>query len=467
MNEEKKPVSGSEKGTMIRDLTTGSVWKQLMKFAAPLFVSSLLQMVYSTVDMIVVGQFEGSNGLAAVNVGSEVSMLLAFVAMGICSAGQVIISQYVGAGQWDKISKLIGTMFTVLIGAALTLSAFCLIFCNNIMHWINTPPEIFDEAKSYVLTCVIGLVFINGYHLVSSILRGMGDSRRPMMFIAVASVINVILDLVLVGAFHLGAFGAALATVFSQSISFFWALIYLYNRKEQFGFDFKLKSFKVDRESLKPLVRLGVPMMIQSAAINFSRLFTASWINTYGTIIIAVSGIGNKLQSVAMLFSQALTTSGSTMVAQSIGAEKYKRVPRIFWICGAITAAFAVLMSLATIFFPDFVFGLFVSDAEVLRSAKEFGYIPVVVLLLMGCGLRAPFFSLINGSGNSKLNLAVALLDGVIGRIGLTLLLGVALSLGIGGFWYGEALAGLIPIFIGGAYFISGKWRTRKYLFRE
>ncbi len=456
-----QPVGGS----MIQDLTQGSVWKQLLVFAMPLFLSSFLQIVYSTVDMIVVGQYVGNVGLSAVHIGGEVMALLAFVAMGLCAAGQVIIAQYVGAGQREKLNRLIGTMFTFLISCALVLTIVCLIFCDQILIWINTPEEAFGQARAYVITCIIGLVFINGYHLVSAILRGMGDSKRPLLFIGVASVLNVVLDLLFVGVFQMEAFGAALATVLGQTLSFFWALLYLYKRRAQFGFDFKLRSFRIDRQALRPLVQLGVPMMIQMAAINFSRLFTGAWINTYGTVLISVTGIGNKLQTIAMLFSQALTTAGSSMVAQSIGAEKYERVPKVLYIAGAITCAFAALISLATAFFPDFVFGLFIQEAQVLERAHE--YVPVVILLFAGCGLRAPLFALINGSGNSKLNLAVALLDGVIGRIGLTLLLGLVCSYGIYGFWYGEALAGFIPIFIGGAYFLSGKWKTRRYLIQQ
>lgn len=465
MTGKKDPKLSSSGESMIQDLTRGSVWSQLLTFATPLFLSSLLQMVYSTVDMVVVGQYVGNVGLSAVHIGGEVMSLLAFVAMGMCAAGQVIIAQYVGAGQRDKLNKLIGTMFTFLIGCALVLSVVCFILCDNILQWINTPPEAMDQARPYVLTCIVGLVFINGYHLISAVLRGMGDSRRPLMFIAAASVLNVVLDLIFVGLLGMKAFGAALATVMAQTLSFFWALYYLYRRKEQFGFDFKPSSFRIDRESLRPLVRLGVPMMIQMAAINFSRLFTGAWINTYGTIVISVTGIGTKLQTIAMLFSQALTTAGSSMVAQSIGAEKYGRVPKVIYIAGGITCAFCALMSLVTAFFPDFMFGLFVSEKEVLERAHE--YIPVVILLFAGCGLRAPLFALINGSGNSKLNLAVALLDGVIGRIGLTLLLGLACGYGIYGFWYGEALAGFIPIFIGGIYFVSGRWKTRKYLIQD
>ncbi len=452
-------------GSIIQDLTQGSVWRQLIIFSAPMFAASLLQMVYSLVDMVIVGQYEGSLGLSAVSIGSEVTNLMAFLAMGMCSASQVIVAQFVGAGQREKLNKLIGTMFTVILSGAIVITIICLSLCDQIMAWINTPPAALDQAKAYVVTCACGLFFVNGYYLISSILRGMGDAKRPLIFIGVASVTNIVLDLVFVGKMGMGAFGAALATIISQSLCAVWAIIYLYKRRAQFGFDFKLRSFIPDRESLRPVLKLGVPMMIQMAAINFSRLFTAAWINTFGTVIISVTGIGNKLQNVAILFAQSIGTAGGSIIAQSIGAEKYSRVPKVIGISSILTCSFGLLMSLATIFFPDFVFGLFVSEAEVLEMARI--YIPVAVLLLMACTARSPIFSLINGSGNSKLNLAVALLDGVVGRIGLCLLLGVALDFGIYGFWYGEALAGCIPIFIGLIYLISGKWKTRKYLIRD
>lgn len=448
--------------TLIRDLTEGSVTKLLLVFAFPLLCSNLLQTVYNMVDMIVIGQFVGSTGLSAVSIGGDVLHCLTFLVMGFSNAGQVLLSQYIGAGNRERIKGTIGTMFTLIFACAVLLTIVCFACVDRILAALNTPAEAWDYARQYSVTCILGLIFIYGYNLVSAILRGMGDSKHPFIFIAVATVTNLVLDLVFVAGFEMGPFGAALATVIGQSVSFIWAIIYLYRHKEAFGFDFKPASFRLDREVLPKLIKLGLPMCLQSAAIQISMLFVNSYINAYGVVASAVTGVGNKLGSITAVVTNALSTAGSSMVGQNIGAEKYHRVPKIIGVSMVIDIIFAAVLSFLTVCFPRAIFGLFNSDPEVLDMAMT--YIPVAVLLYVGFALRSPFFALINGSGNAKLNLTVGMLDGVICRIGLAMLMGLAMHMGIMGFWLGNAFAGYVPFLIGGVYFLSGKWKTRKLI---
>jgi putative MATE family efflux protein len=445
--------------TLVRDLTEGSVTRLLLVFSFPLLCSNLLQTVYNMVDMIVIGQFVGSTGLSAVSIGGDVLHGLTFLVMGFSNAGQVILSQYIGAGNRERVKSTIGTMFTVILICAVALTVIFYCCLDPILRALNTPDEAFAYARQYSLTCILGLIFIYGYNLVSAILRGMGDSRHPFEFIAVATVTNLILDLVFVAGFGMGPFGAALATVIGQSVSFIWALIYLYRHREAFGFDFKPASFKPDREVLPQLLKLGFPMCLQSAAIQISMMFVNSYINAYGVVASAVTGVGNKLAAITSVVTNALSTAGSSMVGQNIGAEKYDRVPRIIGVSLVIDLAFALVLSAVTVFFPRQIFGVFNSDAEVLDMAMT--YIPVAVLLYIGFALRSPFFALINGCGNAKLNLTVGLLDGVICRIGLALLMGLAFGMGIMGFWLGNAFAGYVPFLVGGVYFLTGRWKKR------
>ena len=452
-------MASKSSDTLIRDLTQGSVTRLLLIFAFPLLCSNLLQTVYNMVDMIVIGQFVGREGLSAVSIGGDVLHFLTFLVMGFSNAGQVILSQYIGAGNRDRIRGTIGTMFTVTFISAVGLTIVCYLGLDAFLHSMNTPAECFDYARQYGLTCVLGLVFIYGYNLVSAILRGMGDSKHPFIFIAVATVVNLVLDLVFVAGLGMGPFGAALATVIGQGVSFLWAIFYLYRHKESFGFDFKPASFKPDPEVLPKLIRLGLPMILQSAAINFSMLFVNSYINSYGVVASAVTGVGNKLGSITAVVTNALSTAGSSMVGQNLGAEKYHRVPKIIGVSMVIDLAFAALLSFLTICFPRTIFGLFNSDPQVLDMSMT--YIPVAVLLYVGFAMRSPFFALINGSGNAKLNLIVGLLDGVICRVGLAMLMGLVMGMGIMGFWLGNAFAGYMPFLIGGVYFLTGKWKRR------
>ena len=444
---------------IIRDLTTGSAAGTLLRFSWPLLLSGLLQLIYNIVDMYIVGQFVGTRGLSAVSIGGEVLSLLTFVAMGMSNAGQILISRSVGERRYDKVGQMVGTLFTLLLSLAFLLTITFIISYQDIVRWLNTPDDIWDYTCDYAVTCVYGLIFIYGYNLVSAILRGMGDSKHPLIIIGIATLINVILDILFVGPMNLGPRGAALATVIGQAFSFLFALRLLYKNRNDIHFDFKPNSFGLKRSSLNSLISLGIPMVIQSAAVIFSMLFVNRYINAYGTVAVAVTGIARKLENMIGVVSQAISSAGGAMVSQALGARKTRRVPQIvvnaLWIVAVPASIFAVITAVR----PEWVFGIFSDDPDVLYLALT--YVPVAMIQFLGCTLRPASFALINGSGRSKLNLMVALLDGIICRIGLSLLLGVKLNMGIRGFWYGNALSGLVPFVIGSIYLISGKWANQ------
>ena len=442
---------------MIRDLTKGPVVSQLFRFALPLFASNALQAVYNLVDMVIVGNYIGKAGMSAVSIGGDILHLLTFVAMGFSSAGQVIIARAVGAGRHDEIRKTIGTMFTFLLSASLGIALLCWLLRFDILRWLNTPSASADFAMDYMVTCICGLFFIYGYNIVSAILRGMGDSRRPFVFIAVAAVLNTALDILFVKYARLEVFGAALATVIGQGVSFLAAIAYLYRRRESFGFDFRPESFRVDGAAFRRLVSLGVPMAIQSAAISFSKIVLMAWINLFDVTYSALAGIFNKINVMGGVISQSFTTAGSTMAGQNLAAGKHRRVNQLLLTILAVGLALSFGATAVMLLRPDAVYRIFTPDTDVLAAA---GVLTIPIILnFFGSATRSVSFSLINGSGRAKLNLAIALIDGVISRIGLAALLGFALRLDCFGFWMGDALAGFMPLVIGGAFYLSGRWR--------
>ena len=449
-----------KKETMVTDMTTGNVTKLLLSFAFPLFVSNALQAVYNIVDMIVVGQYIGGAGMSAVSIGGDILHLLTFVAMGFSSAGQVLIARDVGSQNMNQVQKTIGTMFTFLLSISLVISFGCFFIRHNILHWLNTPAESYAFTMDYTVTCIVGLFFVYGYNIVSAILRGMGDSRRPFLFIAIAASLNIVLDIVFVAVCGMEVFGAALATIISQAGSFIVSLIYLYRRKESFGFDFKLKSFRIESVALKPLLALGIPMAIQSAAINLSKIVLMSWINLFGVVYSALAGVYNKINMMIGIVSNSFTAAGSTMVGQNLGAKQYERVPKILRTVGFCTILISTVFAFVMVGFQDSIYRMFTSDEIVVSNA----YILLIPIILnfYGAATRSIAFSLINGSGNTKLNYAVAVLDGIISRIGIAALLGFVVKMGCQGFWYGDALAGFIPIVIGMCYYFWGNWKKVK-----
>lgn len=443
--------------TMVTDLTGGSVARLLLRFTFPLLISNALQAIYNIVDMIVVGQYIGGAGMSAVSIGGDILHLLTFVAMGFSSAGQVLIARDVGARRMDSVQRTIGTMFTFLLGASLVISLACYLIRAKILGWLNTPQPSYAYTMDYTVTCIVGLIFIYGYNIISAVLRGMGDSRRPFMFIAIAALVNIVLDIVFVAYMGMEVFGAALATVISQGLSFAIALVYLYCHRESFGFDFKPSSFAIDRDALRKLVALGVPMAIQSAAISISKIVLTSWINLSGVVYSALAGLYNKVNLLISIVSNSFTTAGSTMVGQNLGAKKYDRVPRILRTVILCSASIAVCMAVMLLFFSQQIYQLFTSDAQVLAAASII--VLPSILNFFGSATRSMAFSLINGSGNTKLNFAIAIIDGMISRVGIAALLGFALGMGCQGFWYGDALAGFMPLVVGMCYYLSGRWK--------
>ena len=418
--------------TLVNDMSQGPVLKGLIRFAIPMMLANLLQAVYSMVDMIVVGQFGGPAGLSAVGIGGQLTNLFLAVGMGFSNGAQVVISQQVGMKS-KKISKTIGTLLTTELILAVIVGAIGIVFHQGILGLMNTPSAAWDEAVGYLVICSCGMIFIYGYNALCAILRGMGESKLPMVFIAVASLVNVVLDLIFVGIFHWGASGAAAATVIAQGVAFCCAAVFLYRHKEAVQFDFRLRSFAIDREQLGALCRLGIPSVVQQFLITVSITFVNAQVNAYDVAASAVDSVGGKLNMVANIITGAISTAAATMIAQSFGARKMDRVKHSFRACMAICMVWWVILS------PTY-----------LRYA--------VIWLLALCSMDAPF-ALVQGVGYASFNLVVGLLDGVVARIGLSMVLGH--FMGLTGFWLGSGLAGFVTTIAMGIYYLTGRWEKR------
>ena len=444
--------------TLIKDYTTGPVGRQLLAFAWPFMLSNLLQTAYNLVDMAVVGRYVGPAGLSAVGVGADVIHLFTFVCMGFCNAGQVLISQYVGLKDRESLAKMVGVMFTFILGLSLVISAFGLAFARQLTALLNVPPEAAEYCRQYTVCCAAGLVLLVGYVMVAAILRGMGQSKMPMVFIVIASVLNVALDILFVSG-GMGPFGAALATVIAQGVSFLLCVGYLWRRRGDLGFEFHLKYLRPDRANLAKLLKLGVPMSIQSCAINLSMLFVSSRLNVYGVTVSAVTGVGNKLSTVASIICQALSQSGATMVGQNFAARKFDRVTKTLVTALAVGLGYSAALSAAMLLAPEAVFRLFDDDPAVL--AMSHSYAIIAALNFFGYALRGPSTALCNGMGFPVMNFVLGLLDGVVARIGLCVLLAETFRMGVMGYWLGGALAGFTFFLVMFPYFLSGKWKKR------
>lgn len=444
---------------MIQDLTTGSVLQLVVRFSLPFLAANMLQLLYSLVDMIFVGQANGSIGLSAVSIGSQVTMFFTQIGVGLTTGSQICVSHLVGSDQKERIQAAVGTTLTYFSFIAVILSVVGVVFSRPILTAMNTPEEAFEQAVSYLVICSAGMFFIFGYNSLCAILRGMGDSNRPLMFVAIATAVNITMDYLLVIVVGMGAAGAAIATITGQAVSFLCALIYLYQRRVQFGFDFHPRSFLPDGEMLVLINRLGLPLAFQNVAVSFSMIYMNAWINTCGLAAVAAAGVGSKLNSIMAMFTSAFGTSCASMTGQNMGAGKTDRVEQTVYITWAICIAAGILTSVLFLCFPVQIFSIFTTDADVLALAPSF--MRVMIVMVMAFALMSPPIGLLEGVGNTRLNMVIGILDGVVGRIGFSLLLGHVMGLGLNGYYLGNGLAGFISVIGASAYFFFGNWRTR------
>ena len=451
---------GGKSNTFINDLTEGSVAKKLFYFAVPFMLSNLLQTVYNLVDMAVVGHYMGSAGLSAVSVGGRLVELLTFRCTGFCTGGQILLSQQVGAKKHEEMQKTIGTLFTTTMLLAVVLGLLSIVFHRQMLSLLNTPAAAFEEAADYMVICNSGCIFIFGYNALCSILRGMGDSKRPLLFVAVASVINLVLDILFVAGFKMGAAGAAAATVISQAISFLSALVYLIIKRESFGFTFSRRTLTIHGKTLKVLARLGLPLAFQMAAISISVLFVNSFINSYGEAASAVYGAGMKLQNIPSIITHGMSTANASMVGQNMAAGKPERVKRAVRTCFILNAAVYGVFITVCLLKPRMMFTIFTSEEAVLELAPM--YLRITSIGFVASIFNSSFMSVINGIGFTSLSMVIGLLDSVVARTGFSVLFGIILGYGLPGFFLGNSLAvwlTALPTFF---YYLSGKWKTYK-----
>ncbi|MBQ4603933.1 MAG: MATE family efflux transporter, partial [Clostridia bacterium] len=355
-----------------QDLTQGSVGKQLMKFAIPFLLSNLLQAFYSVADMIIVGRLCGTHGITGVNIGSQINILVTGAAFGLAVGGTVLIAQYGGAKKFDEQKKTIGTLFTAYMILSIVCTAVMLLLGTTLLDLLNTPEVAYIEAENYYNICMAGLVFMFAYNVISAILRGMGDSKRPLYFVFIATIVNIIGDIILVGPFKMGAAGAAYATVGAQAFSVVLSLIYL--AKNHFFVGYKKSDFKIDKEKMKMLLKLGLPSSVQQVVVSFSFLTLTALVNSLpnADIASACQGIGGKVNSFAVLPALAMSSAVSSMAGQNIGAGEPERAKKTMLTGMGIAFAISVVVFAIVEIFPQPIISLFDINPEVISTGSEY-----------------------------------------------------------------------------------------------
>jgi len=448
--------------SLTKDFTQGNISRQLLLFALPFMASNAMQVLYSTIDMVIVGAYVGTPGLSAVSQSSQIVNFATMVCLGFSNAGQVLLSQALGAGKRKEMNDIIGTLFGFISILALVLSGGILIGQNWILDVMNIPDESYAMAKDYLVICAAGLLFTAGYNMVSAVLRGMGDAKRPFLFIGIASAVNLVLDLLFTGLLGWGVAGAAWATIIGQAVSFLFSLYYLYRRREAFGFDFQRESFILNRKYVGMIAGLGTPMAIQSGCINLSMLFVNAMINDVGVVASATFGVGVRIDDIVNKISQGIQYAAMPMISQNIGAGQTQRAKQVVYRAWSFSVGFTVFCMILYIAFGKYLFMMFSDDPLVHGMSGEF--IKAILWMFPALAIMRGSGAFIQGIGNARLSMVLALLDGVVLRIGLSWLFGIALGWGFYGFVLGYGLAPYgyaVPSML---YFLCGRWQKRRVL---
>lgn len=440
-----------------QSLLTGSIPQKLITFALPLFLANLLQAFYNVVDMLVVGKIVGETGLAAISNASMLCFIINSLCIGLTMGGSVFVAQYKGANDPKGQQDTIGMLFLLSLTASVVVTILGLAVYAPLLRVLDIPADAYQDACDYMKIICWGTVFVFGYNAVCSILKGLGDSRTPLYFVGLATVINVVLDLVLVGPFSLGTAGAAWATVTAQGISFAGSLAYL--RRHKLGFS--LKKVEFQREKLLAILKVGLPTAIQMVVVNTAYLLVTGMLNQFGTSVAAASGVGLKINTFAGMHCWAIGQAITAMVGQCMGAGQIERARKVvrsgLLLNLAVTAAVVVAVQLLA----EPLICLFDStSSEVIRDG--------VLYLRICCSVNSLVYaamytldSFAIGVGAAHVAMINALLDAVFVRLPVGCLLAFSLSLGFPGIYLGQALSPILPALVGLIYFKRKAWEGR------
>jgi putative MATE family efflux protein len=396
---------------MEQRLLKENTFKALMIFALPYMFSNLLQVFYGSADMFVVGQFGHTFDVSGVSIGSQAMSLITNLVLGLTTGVTVLLGQYLGSKSYRDLSKTIGGAIVLFLIIALVLTFVMLSFNNEITLLMNTPKEAIEATKSYLSICSAGIIFIVGYNVVSSILRGLGDSKTPLLFVFIACIINIIVDFVLVGYFHMGAKGAAIATVSAQGFSFLFALVYLC--KKGIGYSFYKEDICFSKY-IQKIMQIAFPLGLQSVLVNISFLIITIIANQMGLIASASLGVVEKLMGFLMLPAIALGSALASLIALNVGAKQTLKYAIM------ISLAFAIVVTTICEIDGTILTRIFTNNQDVIKNGALY-----LKTYSIDCLLTSFLFCIngyLNGYEKTVFTMVHSLVATFIGRIPLTLL---------------------------------------------
>jgi putative MATE family efflux protein len=402
------------------DFTQGSIPKKLLKFMIPILGSLILQAMYGAVDILIVGRFGTTAGLSGVSTGSNIINMVTFTITGLAMGITVLIGRYLGEKKEDRIGRVIGGAVCLFFVLSVVLAFVLLVFARPITHLMQAPEEAVDLTVMYVRICGGGIFFIIAYNVISSIFRGLGNSRLPLIFVAIACVVNIAGDLILVAGFHLDTAGAAIATVASQAVSVVLSLVII--RKQSLPFTMTRQDVCFNPE-IGHFVRLGSPIAFQEVMTQISFLALCAFINRLGLEASSGYGVSNKIVNFVMLIPSSLMQSMSSFVAQNVGAGNEKRARQAMFTGMKIGCCVGILVMLLSIFAGDALASVFTNDAAVVAKAAE--YLRGFALEAVVTSILFSFIGYYNGHGQTLFVMLQGLAQTFIVRLPMSYIMSI------------------------------------------
>jgi putative MATE family efflux protein len=439
----------------MQDLTTGREGKLIFQFAAPMLIGNIFQQLFTVVDSIVVGNFIGKEALAAVGASFPVIFMMVSLIVGLVIGTTVVISQYYGAKDYERVKRAIDTMYIYIAGASIIITVAGLLLAEPLLRLLGLPEELMPQATTFLRIYFSGTIVFFGYNGTSAALRGLGDSKTPLYFLIIATLANIILVLLFVGLFKWGVAGAAYATLVANGLAFGLAAFWL-NRTHKL-IRIGIRGLRFDREIFLHSIRIGLPTGIQQTFVALGNLALFSIVNKFGTNVIAGFSVASRLDSLAVVPAMSFSQALSTFVGQNIGARKTERIRSGLLSTLKMAGSVTITTSILIVLFGHLLMSLFTSDSDVIRIGDQ--YLTIVSIFYFLFTLMFMYNGIMRGAGDTLIPMFFSLISLWIIRIPLAYFLSG--KIGATGIWWSIPAGWFIGLALSFIYYKTGRWKTR------
>jgi putative MATE family efflux protein len=440
----------------MKDLTVGKEGKLIFYFAIPMLLGNVFQMLNMIIDSIIVGNYLGKSSVAAVGASFPVLFALISLIIGITAGINIIISQYFGAKDYNAVKRAADTAYIFLFFASLIIGIAGLIFCRNIFLFLDLPVEVMPEALLYIQVYLIGIIFMAGFQGTNAILRGMGDSKTPLYFMIIATILNIILEMIFIPVMKMGIEGAAIASVIAQAVAFLIATFYL-NKKHDF---IRISFLRIyfDRKIFITSLKIGLPSGLQQTFVALGMMALLKIVDSFGTNTLAAYTIAGRIDSFATLPAMNFSMALMTFVGQNLGAGKQERVRKGYLATQLITGGISLTMSILILIFSVQLMSVFNQDPEVIRIGS--GYLVIVSSFYLLFSAMFTNTGVFRGAGDTLVPMFITLFSLWLIRIPLAYALSSG-SLGVSGIWWSMPIAWLAGTTVTFIYYFTGRWKRK------